>query len=119
MVPFVDPLWMQDWYSPYYGESHMRLARWMRDLMETEVFPYADEWEEAGEVPSHVYRRFAELGVVALHFAPDFPEIYDILPKGWPIPAGLKREEIDVFHKHVVLNELQRVGSAGIMGGVY
>lgn len=119
MLPYADPLWMQDYYSPYYKESHFRLARWMRELMESEVFPYADEWEEAGEVPPAVYKRFAQLGVVALHFAPDFPDLYDLLPADWPIPAGLKRGEIDPFHKMVILHELQRVGSAGVMGGVY
>ena len=32
----------------YYGDSHRALQREARDVYEKEVFPHADEWEEAG-----------------------------------------------------------------------
>lgn len=118
MLPFADPNWQSDWYSPFHNESHFKLARYLRHFYEEEVFPYAEEWEEKGEVPHAIYQRVCQLGIVALHFAPDFPNLYDLLPAGFPIPCGLKPNELDAFHKMVALHELQRVGSAGVMGGV-
>ncbi|KAI9007850.1 putative medium-chain specific acyl-CoA dehydrogenase [Hyaloraphidium curvatum] len=119
LLPFDDPAWMQDWFSPYHSASHFALARFVRAFMEEEILPHVEDWEEAGEVPDAVFGRFAELGLVALHFAPDDPEVYDLLPEGFPIPAGLRRGDIDHFHKMILLNELHRVASAGVMAGCY
>jgi len=40
--------------SPYYTDSHRRLAEFMRTYVASELLPWAQEWEEAEEVPQQV-----------------------------------------------------------------
>lgn len=46
----------------YYNDSHRALQREARQFYETEVFPYAVEWEEKGETPPEVLRKIAAKG---------------------------------------------------------
>ncbi|GAB2654234.1 acyl-CoA dehydrogenase family protein [Gordonia jinhuaensis] len=40
----------------------------MRRFVETDVLPFQDEWERAGEIPRELHRRAAELGLMGLGF---------------------------------------------------
>jgi hypothetical protein len=40
--------------SLYYNDSHRRLREFVRNYIDENVLPYAEEWEEAGEVPKEV-----------------------------------------------------------------
>lgn len=91
MIPFADPMWMQDWYSPYYNESHFRLAKYCREFVDAEVAPNVETWEENLGVTPEIYKRFGELGLLALEHAPG---IYQYLPPNFPRPVGLKDNEI-------------------------
>ncbi|KXS12299.1 acyl-CoA dehydrogenase [Gonapodya prolifera JEL478] len=102
MVPIADPMWMQDYYSPYYNASHFRLARALRAFAD-EVEPEAATWDEVEGSPASHYTRVGQLGILAFEFA---PAIYKWLPKDFPRVAGLKDEEIDIFHKLVMKYEL-------------
>lgn len=48
--PFAEPSWAT-LSSPYYTDSHRALQRQARNFYENEIFPHAEEWEEAGEIP--------------------------------------------------------------------
>ncbi|KAJ8661048.1 hypothetical protein O0I10_003271 [Lichtheimia ornata] len=113
MVPFGDPMWYQDWYSPFYNDSHRKLRKFMRDFVDKEVIPYAHEWDEAKRLPAELYTKAAKAGILAAacHHAP--PEL---LPYGYP--AGIKPEEWDSFHNVIVVDELSRSGSGGITWGL-
>ncbi|MET0735875.1 MAG: acyl-CoA dehydrogenase family protein [Microbacterium sp.] len=51
-------------------ETEQRALRGIREFLETEVRPYADDHWERAESPKHLFPRFAELGL----FANAFPE---------------------------------------------
>lgn len=115
LFPFADPMWMQDWYSPYYNESHFRMAEFGRKVCETILEPNADKWEENQDTPDSAYEQWSQLGLTAFTHA---PEVYEYLRPDFPIPCGLKPNEIDGFHHLVLEQEINKVGAGGVIGGV-
>lgn len=54
VTPYAEPVWTTRGYSPYYNDSHIRLRRELREYVDSEIIPYAAEWEELGSVPVEV-----------------------------------------------------------------
>jgi acyl-CoA dehydrogenase len=90
-----------DWRarSPHYEESHDALAASVRRFVESEVAPYIDVWEDAGELPRDLHRKAAEAGILGLRY----PEAY-----------GGHSEGFDIFHGMTQTEELSRVGAGGL-----
>ena len=96
MLPFADPMWMQDWYNPYYNKTHFAVAKHLREKIEEHLMPQADEWDEGKWLPAEVYKNWGEMGLLAFEQA---PEVYKYLPANFPRVPGVKDNEIDKFHK--------------------
>ncbi|KAF9401248.1 hypothetical protein BGX21_002269 [Mortierella sp. AD011] len=84
MVPFGDPSWYQQWGSPYYRESHRRLRRLMREFVEKEIMPFVFEWDEARQVPMFLFKKCAEMGILAAvagngHLPTDYFNVEDTI----------------------------------------
>ena len=103
-----DPAWYRS-ESPYYKDSHRRLRQWARDLIESEIMPFALEWDMANAAPSTLYKKFGSVGFLS-----------GITGHGWPAespvrpPVGIAPEEWDPFHEFILCDELARIGSTGI-----
>ncbi|CDH50947.1 acyl-dehydrogenase [Lichtheimia corymbifera JMRC:FSU:9682] len=110
MVPFGDPMWYQDWYSPYYNESHRAVRKAVRAFVEKEIIPFCHEWDEAKKVPKEVFIKAAQAGILGASVQNEDPSL---LP--YPLPAGVKPEEFDAFHRLIVVDELCRCGSGGVV----
>ena len=82
--------------STYFTEEHNLFRQTLRDFLAREVTPHIDEWEEKGELPREIYRRFGEMG----YFGLGFPEKY----------GGM---ELDYFYSLIFSEELVRVNSGG------
>ncbi|KAF9955402.1 hypothetical protein BGZ65_003410 [Modicella reniformis] len=123
MVPFGDPSWYQQWGSPYYKDSHRRLRRFMRAFVEKEIMPFVYEWDEAKQVPMALFKKCAEMGILAaIAGTGKLPTTYfDVeettLFKGGP-KAIVNPEEFDAFHSFVISDELARCGSGGVLWGL-
>ncbi len=53
--------------------EHDALRRTVAKFIETELNPYVDEWEEAGEYPSHeVFKKLGDLGLLGIKYSPDY-----------------------------------------------
>ncbi|KAI9492246.1 acyl-CoA dehydrogenase/oxidase [Zychaea mexicana] len=112
--PYGDPNWYQDWNSPYYNESHMRLRKVIREFAEKELMPYCHEWSEAKAIPREVVKKVAQAGFLnAASGAGTNPSVASLLP--YPLPAGIKHEEFDIFHEFICVDELARCGSGGLL----
>jgi len=109
-------LTLKDWYSPYYKESHFRLAKFCRNFVDNEVAPNVEMWEENLGVTPEIYKRYGDHGLLALEHAPG---VYKYLPPDFPRPVGLKDDEIDDFHKVVARGEYMKVGSRGVVNGLF
>ncbi|KKC26096.1 acyl-CoA dehydrogenase family protein [Sphingomonas sp. SRS2] len=88
--------------SPYYTEEHEAFRDTVRRWVESEIEPYADAWEEAGEFPRDLYRKAAELGLLQL----GFPEEY----------GGFTA---DIFFEIIAVQEVARAGIGGVAAGLF
>jgi acyl-CoA dehydrogenase len=83
--------------SPFHGEEHAELRRVVRRFVESEIRPYADAWDEAGEFPRELYLKAGEAGLLGIGF-----------PDGYGGAGG------DWFHRVILSDEL----AGGLSGGV-
>jgi alkylation response protein AidB-like acyl-CoA dehydrogenase/cytochrome b involved in lipid metabolism len=113
-VPFGDPVWYQDWYSPYYNESHRRFRVAMREWVEREVMPFCHEWDEAKQVPSGLRRKAFEAGWLPAVVGGRWPTEY----VGDRIAGGVRPEEWDAFHELILVDELSRCASGGVVSAM-
>ncbi|KAI7903331.1 acyl-CoA dehydrogenase/oxidase [Cokeromyces recurvatus] len=111
MVPFGDPMWYQDWYSPFYNDTHRKLRKFVRDFVEIEIMPNCHEWDEAKQIPKDMFIKAAKAGILAAVVTHDVG--HTKLPFG--LPAGIEPNQWDSFHSLIVIDELARCGSGGVL----
>ncbi|ANB13495.1 hypothetical protein AWJ20_1789 [Sugiyamaella lignohabitans] len=111
MIPYGDASWYQGYYSPYYGPSHAALRAEVRTWVDENIRPYVDEWDAKGEMPAEVYKSFAQQGYLAAVIGlKKYPTQYtDLRLKNVPL------DDFDAFHEFVILDELCRAGSGGVV----
>jgi acyl-CoA dehydrogenase len=83
--------------SPFYTAEHEAFRDVMRRFVTREIEPFAHEWDEAGGFPRELYRKAADIGLLALGFPEDCGGV----------PA-------DQFMKIVAAQELARAGAGGV-----
>jgi alkylation response protein AidB-like acyl-CoA dehydrogenase len=111
LVPYGDPSWYQDGYSPFYNDSHRRFRAAMREFVDREITPYCHEWDEKKALPREMYRKAYEAGWLPAVAGCPWPTEY----VGTNIAGGVKPEEFDVFHELILVDELARCGSGGVL----
>jgi acyl-CoA dehydrogenase len=83
--------------SPYYTAEHEAFRQTLRRFVAKEIEPFAAAWDEAEEFPRELYRKAAEVGLLAL----GFPEEY----------GGVAA---DCFYGIIASQELARAGAGGV-----
>jgi len=114
LVPFGDPLWYQEFYSPYYKDSHRRLRAFMREFVDAKVMPFCHEWDENKRIPKELFQECAKAGILPGVTGGPWNQAHSDAPP----PAGIKPEEFDVFHELIICDELSRCGSGGVLWGL-
>ncbi|KAL5045477.1 hypothetical protein BDW71DRAFT_215005 [Aspergillus fruticulosus] len=113
-TPYSEPLLPQlAIANPYYTSKHHALRTWVRNYVDTHIAPYAQEWEEAGEIPAHVYKRHCEHGFSIVHPLTSPEDSANLT-----LPGGVKREEWDTWCGLIVADELNRLGFVGVIWGL-
>lgn len=110
MVPFGDPMWYQDWQSPYYNDSHRAVRKFVREFVDKEITPNCHEWDEAKKIPKEMFIKAAKAGILGAIIS--FGGEGKYLP--YPLPADVPVKEWDAFHSLIVTDELSRCGSGGV-----
>ncbi|MEM0987664.1 MAG: acyl-CoA dehydrogenase family protein [Pseudomonadota bacterium] len=82
--------------SIYFSDEHEAFRDQVRRFVVEEIRPNIDAWEEAGEIPRHVFRRMGELGFLGVRYG-----------------ARHGGAEMDVFGSVVLAEELGRSGISG------
>ena len=85
----------------YFTEEHNQFRQSLRDFLQKEVVPFVDEWEEVGNPPRSIWKKFGDMGYFGLRF----PEKYD----------GLN---LDFFYDVILLEELSKINSAGTSAAI-
>ena len=85
---------------PPFTAEHEEFRTAVRRFVETELYPHANEWEEARWFPSEIFGRLAELGYIGLKFPAEYGG------DGDPVADA------------VFVEELARCGSGGVAAGL-
>jgi acyl-CoA dehydrogenase len=83
--------------SPYYTDDHEAWRETVRRFVEKEIEPHVEAWEDAERLPLELYRKAAEIGLIAAHH---------------PIAAGGAMG--DHFYMIIAGQEVARAGSGGV-----
>ncbi|MFA7503897.1 MAG: acyl-CoA dehydrogenase family protein [Burkholderiaceae bacterium] len=86
----------------YFSAEHEAFRAALRDLVDREIRPHVNDWDEAGTFPRELYRRIADLGVTGI----GYPEEYGGTPA-------------DIFYKLIVSEELARAGCGGVAASLH
>ncbi|RSM17559.1 hypothetical protein CDV31_003636 [Fusarium ambrosium] len=113
-VPYAEPLWLAPPFrSPYYGESHKRLQRKLREFVDSELYKEAQECEATGRyVSQQMIDRMSELGILHMRLGPG-KHLHGVELMG----GAVKGEEFDYFHDLIVGQELARAMARGFADG--
>lgn len=111
-IPTEDPNWCVGWNSPYYSKSHRDFQVKVRALVEEVITPFVDIWEADGLVPQRVFKHLGSLGLLAVVCGPC---AWDEELIGRPDVLGVPVNKIDAFHELIVVDELSRCGSGGVL----
>jgi len=85
--------------NPHTTEEHEAWRTQLRRFIETEITPYAEDWDEAGHIPIELWPKAAAVGLLGL---------------GYPEAYGGTQEGIDSWHGWITNEELARFGVGGI-----
>ena len=83
--------------------DYAMLETMARRFAETEIRPYLEEWEQAGEFPRSLYGRLAELGWLGMGYPEEFG--------GTPAPLALKNR--------LSITLARYCGSGGVLAGAF
>ncbi len=82
--------------------EHESLRRTVAKFVETEINPYADEWEKAEQFPSHeVFKKLGDLGLLGIKYDPEY--------------GGLG---LDFSYSMVMAEELGAIACGGVGMGI-
>ncbi len=84
-------------YNPNLTSSHEEWRTQLRRFVDAEIMPYAEDWDEAGEIPIELWPKAAAVGLLGL----GYPEQYGGTPG-------------DVWLTQIATEELSRVGVGGV-----
>eukprot|EP01125_Pyxidicula_operculata_P002132 TRINITY_DN12071_c0_g1_i1.p1 TRINITY_DN12071_c0_g1~~TRINITY_DN12071_c0_g1_i1.p1 ORF type:complete len:415 (-),score=98.04 TRINITY_DN12071_c0_g1_i1:60-1304(-) len=101
-ISFCEPYWYQGFFSPYYHDGHKKIRAIARKFVEEELLPNVDDWVQKGSYPLELHERSYEIGLQGI-----------IYPKEY---GGTKPDDFDAFYELILIDELARSGSAGVLG---
>eukprot|EP01112_Ceratiomyxa_fruticulosa_P003102 TRINITY_DN1349_c0_g1_i1.p1 TRINITY_DN1349_c0_g1~~TRINITY_DN1349_c0_g1_i1.p1 ORF type:complete len:924 (-),score=261.66 TRINITY_DN1349_c0_g1_i1:282-3053(-) len=115
LVPYGDPNWYQGFNTAYYNESHHRFRKAMREFVDKEIIPFCHEWDEKKTVPKELWAKCHKAGwlpgTVGVPWKTEFAGSF--------VAGGLKPEEFDIFHELIMVDEVSRCGSGGVLWALF
>lgn len=80
----------------YFTEDHSLFRQSLRDFLDKEVVPFVDEWEEAGELPHDIWKKFGDMGYFGL-----------------TLPEKDGGSGLDFWYDVIFIEEVSKCNSAG------
>jgi len=104
-VPYAEPSHLRGYRSPYYTEKHVEFRKAMRELIEKEVRPWADEAELTQAYPSvEFYKKLGDFGLLAAMMGPG--KHLELVSR---LPGGIAPKDFDYWCEGIVHEELGRI----------
>ena len=111
-VPFSEPPYLVGLPSPLYQEKHLKFQKACRKWFDEHFLHKAQEWEEEGDVPAHLFDDFNKFNML-------LPNLPCPLPVEWLHKSGIEDilgtpvEDWDYVHMAIWIDEIHRSGLAG------
>ncbi|MEL0644770.1 MULTISPECIES: acyl-CoA dehydrogenase family protein [unclassified Olleya] len=86
----------------YFSEEHNLFRESLREFLKKEVVPHIDKWEKTGSIERFIWKKFGDMGF----FGISYPEQY----------GGM---DLDIFYMVILLEELQKINSAGFAAAMW
>jgi len=86
----------------YFSEEHNLFRESLRDFLKKEVVLHIDKWEKTGSIERFIWKKFGDMGF----FGISYPEQY----------GGM---DLDIFYMVILLEELQKINSAGFAAAMW
>ena len=83
--------------NPHFNEEHLAWREQLRRFIDTDIMPFAEEWDETGHIPTSLWPKASEVGLLGL----GYPEQYGGIPG-------------DIWFSQIANEELARIGVGGI-----
>lgn len=118
-VPFAEPPDLQGQFSPYYGEQHRRWRATCRKFVDEEITPFAEEWDEAGDIPVEELRKKAYAAGI---YGATWPKEFGGTPPEGSEGAwhgSWESVKVDPFFDLILWDELARCASGGVLAGLF
>lgn len=112
-VPYAEPIWLTPAFkSPYYNDSHRKLRKAVREFVDRDVYPEAQEKEADGTyISQELTDKMAANNLLAMRLGPG-KHLH-----GKKLIGDVKGEEFDYFHDLIVAQELSRANARGFQDG--
>ncbi|MEM6484068.1 MAG: acyl-CoA dehydrogenase family protein [Pseudomonadota bacterium] len=85
--------------NPHLTESHEAWRTQLRRFIDAEIAPYAEDWDENGQIPAELWPKAAAVGLLGL---------------GYPEEYGGTSDGIDSWHNWITNEELNRFAVGGV-----
>jgi alkylation response protein AidB-like acyl-CoA dehydrogenase/predicted heme/steroid binding protein len=116
-VPFADPPAFTGMMSPYYSDSHRRLQKDVRRLVNEYLVPEAAAGDLAGRgADKELKKKIAMEGLLVCRLGPG-PWLKEAKALGVRIPGDVDCDEFDYFHLMIIHQEFARLGTPGWTDG--
>lgn len=89
--------------NPHLRPEHEEWRTHLRRFIDTEIAPFASDWDEAGAIPDDLWPKAAAVGLLGL---------------GYPEAYGGTLEGIDSWHSWITSEELNRFAVGGVMASL-
>ena len=86
--------------NEFESQEHQEWRKQLRRFFDKEVMPYAETWDDNGDIPDELWHKSAAMGILGL---------------GYPEEYGGTSEGIDIWHKNILIEELARIGVGGVV----
>jgi len=104
-VPFAEPYWYNTFKSPHYNDSHRAFRAKVRAFIDEHVTPFCGEWDEAGTYPKELHEKAYKAGIYAAMWPTEY--------------GGTPPQGCDPFHDLILVDELCRCASGGLLWSVF
>jgi hypothetical protein len=110
-VPYAEPLWLRpEFQNPYYNESHRRFRKALREFVDKDVTPEAQQKEKDGTyISQELIQRMYDVGLMHSRMGPG-KHLH-----GRKILGVIDGKEFDYFHDLIQSQELVRANARGLL----
>eukprot|EP00746_Dinoflagellata_sp_MGD_P162137 gnl/MRDRNA2_/MRDRNA2_89561_c0_seq1.p1 gnl/MRDRNA2_/MRDRNA2_89561_c0~~gnl/MRDRNA2_/MRDRNA2_89561_c0_seq1.p1 ORF type:complete len:563 (+),score=98.46 gnl/MRDRNA2_/MRDRNA2_89561_c0_seq1:122-1690(+) len=105
--------------SPFRTDRHVAFQKELRAFIAAEIMPHAESWDEEGEFPPEIIERMGSINLLPCLLGPGshLKVISDLTSS--PLFGGLRPDEYDMFHESICHEEFKRIGSWGLVDGLW